>query len=77
MFYNLKTPGYQDDGAAWLKRGLRQALSMARAYSTADRRHLRVIWQERAADYRETLIDHMRRRAGWTLAERVAGKREG
>jgi len=49
------------------------ALRMARTY--AGNRHLRVVYQERAADYRATLVDIMRRRAGWTLAEIVAGRR--
>jgi hypothetical protein len=48
-----------------LSRGCRNALNMARAYQNQP--HLRVIWQERAADYRETLIDRMRRRQGWSL----------
>jgi hypothetical protein len=36
---------------------------------------MRVIWQERAADYRETLIDAIRREAGWTLSERLIGRK--
>ena len=72
------------------KRSMREALRMARAYAygseiefLADvrgavfnqQRKIRIIQQERAADYRETLMDRMRRRQGWTLAERVAGAR--
>jgi hypothetical protein len=51
----------------------RMALRMAMAYVTE--RRMRIIWQERAADYRECLVDRMRARQGWTLAERVAGNR--
>ena len=51
----------------------RDALHIARAYSNNPR--LRLAWQQRAADYRETLIDQMRRRQGWTLAERLANHR--
>lgn len=58
----------------WLGARCRDALRMAEAW--ASNRHLRVLWQERAADYRATLVDRMRRRHGWTLAEIVAGTRE-
>jgi hypothetical protein len=55
------------------QRRAREALRMARAYASNQR--LRVIYQERAADYRECLCYHMRRRQGWTLAQIVAGRR--
>ena len=57
----------------WYASKMREALRMARAY--AGNRHMRVIWQERAADYRETLIDAIRREAGWTLSERLIGRK--
>ncbi len=57
----------------YYKAKMRDALRMARAYS--GNRHMRVIWQERAADYRETVIDAIRREQGWTLRERLVGKR--
>jgi len=74
----------------WAKRSMREALRTARAYAygseiefLADvqgaafnqQRKIRILMQERAADYREVLIDRMRWRQGWTLAERVAGSR--
>lgn len=62
-----------DRPAPWLYASCRNALHMARAYRT-DRR-MRALWLERAADYRETIIDGMRGRLGWSLAERIAGKR--
>lgn len=62
-----------DYPAPWLYSACRNALHMARAYR-GDRR-VRVVYQERAADYRETIVDKLRQRAGWTLAERVAGRR--
>ncbi len=57
----------------YLATQLRGAVRMVRDY-----RHnptMRRAWLERVADYRECLIDRMRRRQGWTLAERVAGGR--
>jgi hypothetical protein len=57
----------------WYASKMREALRMARAYT--GNRHMRVIWQERAADYRETLIDAIRREAGWTLSERLIGRK--
>lgn len=51
----------------------RNALRMARAFTHF--RKMRIIWQERAADYRECLIDEKRRQQGWTLAERIANQR--
>ncbi|MES2989418.1 MAG: hypothetical protein V4808_16090 [Pseudomonadota bacterium] len=59
----------------WYVTNARKALDMARAYRSTP--HMRVIWQERAADYRECLVYGMRRRQGWTLPEIIAGKREG
>jgi hypothetical protein len=64
-----------DYPAPWLYVSCRNAIRMAKAYRSQDMRHMRIVWQERAADYRETIIDKMRQRAGWSLAERVAGKR--
>ena len=55
------------------QRRARESLRMAQAYRGNQR--LRVIYQERAADYRECLVYHMRRRQGWTLAQIVAGRR--
>ncbi len=51
----------------------RKAVSMVRAYRQD--RHMRLIWLERAADYRECLVYGMRRRQGWTLLETIAGRR--
>jgi len=51
----------------------REMLRMARAYPRGSK--MRVIYEERAADHRECVIDRMRKAAGWTLAERVAGNR--
>lgn len=62
-----------DYPAPWLYTACRTALRMARAHR--GERRTRVWWQERAADYRETIVDKLRQRAGWTLAERVAGRR--
>ena len=74
----------------WAKRSMREALRTARAYAYGSeieflsdvqgaafnqQRKIRILQQEQAADYRETLIDRMRWRQGWTLAERVAGSR--
>ena len=59
--------------APWLYASYRSALHMARAYQ-GDRR-LRVLFQERAADYRETIVDKLRQRQGWSLSERILGKR--
>ena len=59
--------------APWFYSSCRNALTMARAYRT--QRHMRVLWQERAADYRECIVDKMRQRLGWTLTERTLGKR--
>lgn len=49
--------------APWLYTACRSAVRMARGHASS--RHQRVLWQERAADYRE-------QRQGWTLAERNA-----
>lgn len=57
----------------WYMASARKALRMAQAYRGT--RHLRVLWQERAADYRCCMVDRMRARQGWTLAERCAGVR--
>ena len=59
--------------APWLYASARKALHMARSYRSIP--HMRALWQARAADYRETIIDKMRQRQGWTLAERCSGKR--
>ena len=55
---------------SWYQQSAINALRMARAYSNNQR--MRVIWQERAADYRECIVYGMRRRQGWTLAQCVA-----
>jgi len=65
MNYNYPAP--------WLYASCRKAVQMARAYPNDQR--LRVLWQERAADYRETIVDKMRQRQGWSLAERCLGAR--
>lgn len=62
-------------GDTHLEYSFKNALRMAKAYSSPAMRSMRIVWQERAADYRETLVDRMRRRQGWSLAEIVAGKR--
>lgn len=64
---------YNSADIAWFHKQARYALAMARSHRLS-RRHT-VLWQERAADYRECVIDQYRRKAGWTLAERLAGRR--
>lgn len=54
----------------WAKQKMRDALRMAAAYSSDHR--MRVLWQERAADHRECLVDAAMKRRGATLAEIVA-----
>ncbi len=71
---------YNSHDCDFFKLSMRQALRMARGYSGAEmpsRQPYAIMWRERVADYRETLIDQMRRRQGWTLAERLAGRRSG
>ena len=58
---------------AWYHQQARKAIQMARAYRSD--RHMRHVWLERVADYRECLIYRMRRRQGWTLLQTIAGKR--
>ena len=58
--------------ASWYHARARHALRMARAYRG---RKMQIIYQDIAADSRECILDGMRTRQGWTLAERVAGHR--
>jgi hypothetical protein len=57
----------------YFKERMRGAIRMSRG--CGDNRRLRTLWQQRVADYRELLIDRMRRRQGWSLAARVAAWR--
>ncbi len=69
---------YNTADCDFFKTSMRQALRMARSYRGAEirsRQPYAIMWRERVADYRECLIDQMRRRQGWTLVERLAGKR--
>ncbi len=69
---------YNGADCDFFKTSMRQSLRMARQYRHAEypsRQPYAIMWRERAADYRECLIDQMRRRLGWTLVERVAGAR--
>ena len=63
---------YNSADIAYFHRQARDALKMARAWQ---QRPLKIAWQQRAADYRERIVDQYRRKAGWTLEERVAGHR--
>ncbi len=70
---------YNTHDCDFFKTSMRQALRMARSYRGAERWHhnqgYAIMWRERVADYREVLIDQMRRRQGWTLTERLTGRR--
>jgi hypothetical protein len=69
---------YNPADCEFFKQSMKQALRMARSFRGAERRNRQpyaIMWRERVADYREVLIDQMRRRQGWTLAQRIAGQR--
>lgn len=72
------TDSYNTADCEYFHREARTALRMARSYRGAEpsnRQPYAIMWRERVADYREALVDQMRRRQGWTLAERIAGRR--
>jgi hypothetical protein len=76
-----KDPGrfdtYNAEDQRYFHQQARHCLRMARSCLGAEPRNrprYSIVWRERAADYRETLIDQMRRRQGWTLKERISGR---
>jgi hypothetical protein len=70
------TDTYNNADIAYFHQQARHNLKMAKAFSSHPmHKRTRIVYQGRAADYRECIVDQYRRKAGWTLAERVAGHR--